>query len=509
MVLERDCDGISWSEPAANTVSLNIHDSAGRYITTLGVAEREYRPSRQDAYFVVETNTGPWQTWLRTDSVFYSPISINGVPCETPVDPINQTLTVAAENGFLTWEPDDFLAQARAFRPTVNIHAENGAYITTVLATDGQWPAPRTGGYYFVAVVGENRDVSDWRTWRKSDVVQVDVSEASDEFTPENYQEQLGDSLSRWRAEHHAPFRNAITAALGQWFSVLPDLHSDNGFDWQGTPAGVYEAECEFGFVTGYLLDIEQNDNGSRLQMELEFTECVLNAMTHDGWATIYLERTSSPRADITTENLHWRDFTITSNGQTEQRLTGTDQLLVRKVGELIRYGRTRNSQNYSESTNGVLELEQTSAHYTNLWAEPSPDNNSSATSIAEVTFRENGTMDITRSGRRQTFNANTSLGPDRDVGFHYATSPSSLQGVPFSQIEVSESLLHVGLTIVNRDSGNSLRLRPGSAGGDTVTYSLTTQNNTTVIEDDFRYPYACDSRGEFSSLNVCDLSQY
>jgi len=129
-----------------------------------------------------------------------------------------------------------------------------------------------------------------------------------------------------------------------------------------------------------------------------------------------------------------------------------------------------------------------------------------SGETVAEVTFREAGTMDTTRAGRRQTLSANFSLQPDRDVGFHYSTNPSSLQGVPFNEIEVSQSLLHVGLTIVNRDSGNSLQLRPGSAGGDTVSYSLITQNDAMVIEDDFRYPYACDSRSLFTSLNVCDF---
>lgn len=47
MVLDRDCDGISWPEPAADTVSLNVHDSAGRYIATFGVDEREYQPAQQ------------------------------------------------------------------------------------------------------------------------------------------------------------------------------------------------------------------------------------------------------------------------------------------------------------------------------------------------------------------------------------------------------------------------------------------------------------------------------
>ena len=260
-----------------------LHDSAGRYIATLGIGEREYRLCQQDDYFVVETNIGLWQTLLKTDSIFYTPISINGVPYEPQAEPVNGSLTVAADNGFLTWELDEFLAQTRAFRPTVNIHAENDTYITTDLATDGRWPAPRTGGYCFVAVVGEYRDVFDWRTWSKSDVVQVGVNEASDEFTPANYQDRLGESLSRWRAEYHAPFRNAITTAPGQWFPALPDLHCDNGLDRQGNPAGVYEVEYESGFVTGYMLDIEQNENGSRLQMELDFTECVFNALTHDG----------------------------------------------------------------------------------------------------------------------------------------------------------------------------------------------------------------------------------
>jgi len=506
MLLERDCDGISWSEPAADTVSLNVHDSAGRYITTLGVNEREYRPNRQDAYFVVETNMGPWQTWLTTDQIFYSPVSINGVPCVTEAIPSAGPLTATTENGFLVWEPNDFLAQARTFRPTVNIHAEDGSYITSVLATDGRWPAPQSGSYYFVAVVGENRNVSDWRTWRRSNVVQVNVAVNADEFTAENYQERLGSSLSRWRAEHHAPFRDALAAAMGQWFSALPDLNSDNGFDWQGITVGELEAQCESGSVAGNVVDIVKTDTFSRFQMEFEFTGCVLNAVTYDGEATVYLEYISFRNNTSTQENMHWRDFAITSTGQFVQRLTGGEQLTVTQTGELLQFRRARNSESYSESTNGVLDIELTSAHFTNFEADPfaSPDGPEGAD--AEVTFREGGTMDATRAGRRQTFNANFALRPDRDVGFHYSTNPSNLQGVPFNQIEVSPSLLHVGLTIVNRDSGDSLQLRPGSAGGDTVRYSLTTQNDTTIIEDDFRYPFACDSRSLFTSLDICDF---
>ncbi len=112
--------------------------------------------------------------------------------------------------------------------------------------------------------------------------------------------------------------------------------------------------------------------------------------------------------------------------------------------------------------------------------------------------------METRRAGRRQTFNANWSLGPDRDVGFYYSTNPPNLEGIPFDQIELTESLEHVGLTITNEDSGDSLRLRPGSGGGDTVNYTITSQADATTVEEGFRYPIACDSRGLFSSLDVC-----
>ena len=506
IVLEASCAGLSWSEPEADTVSINIHGSGGAYITTVDVGERQFLPSRSANYFIVETNIGPWQTWLTTEPVFYSIESNNGQECESQIRP----LTVASENGFLVWEPNEFIDQARAFRPTVNIHAADGSYITTVLATDGRWPATQSGGYFFVAVVGPDRNVGDWRTWRSSEVIQVDVDADVDndnddrEFTIENFQVQLGDTLDSWRAVPHTPFRNALTTALEQWFPILPDISTDNGFDWEALTLGEREAQCETGSVVADIVDFVQNDNVGRLQIELDFAQCVTNAITHNGQATVFLERSSNgPMIEIR-ENLQWRDFVITSDGQFERRLTGSERLEVRQTGELQEFRRIRSSGNYSESTGGVLDFDRNTFHFNEFLADQFAIVNGPDSFTAEVTFGEGGTMETRRSGRRQTFNANFSDGPDRDVGFDYGTNPQDLEGVPFDQIELSESLTQVGLTIRNIESSNSLQLRPGSGGGDTVAYTISSPTGATTIEDDFLFPFACDSQGLFSTLDVC-----
>lgn len=505
IVLEASCEGLSWSKPEAGTVSINIHDGGGAYITTVGVDETQFLPSRSDNYFIVETNTGPWQTWLSTERVFYSIESNGGQECESQIGP----LSVSSENGFLVWEPNDFIGQARAFRPTVNIYAADGRYITTVLAADGRWPASESGGYYFVAVVGPDRDVSNWRTWRSSDVVQVNAANDNSGITTDNYQTLLGETLERWRAVPFASFRNALATALKQWFPILPDISTDNGFDWDALTLGEREAQCESGSVVADVVDFaqnENNDNVGRLQIELDFSQCLMNTITHNGQATIYLERESSsnqPSIDVR-ENLHWRDFEITSNGQFVQRLNGSEQLEASRRGEVLTFRRIRSATNYSESTNGVLDFDHSSFHFNSFVADPFAIENGPDSFTAEVTFRESGTMETRRAGRRQTFNANWSLGPDRDVGFYYSTNPPNLEGIPFDQIELTESLEHVGLTITNEDSGDSLRLRPGYGGGDTVNYTITSQADATTIEEGFRYPIACDSRGLFSSLDVC-----
>lgn len=503
IVLEASCAGLSWSEPEADTISINIHDGGGSYITTVGVGERQFLPNRSANYFIVETNTGPWQTWLTTEPVFYSIESNNGQECESQIRP----LTVSSENGFLVWEPNDFLGQARVFRPTVNIHAADGSYITTVLATDGRWPATESGGYFFVAVVGPDRNVRDWRTWRSSEVVQVDAANDNDneDFTIENLQVQLGDALDNWRGVPTTPFRNALTTALEQWFPILPDISTDNGFDWQALTLGEREAQCETGSVVADIVDFEQNDNVGRLQIELDFSQCVTNAITHNGQATVFLERSSNGPAIEIREILQWRDFEITSDEQFERRLTGTEQLEVNQTVELQEFVRIRSSGNYSESTNGVLDFERNTFHFNRFLANQFAIANGPDSFTAEVTFDEGGTMETRKSaGRRQTLNANFTDGPDRDVGFDYGTNPQNLEGVPFDQIELSESLTQVGLTIRNMDSGNSLQLRPGSGGADTVAYTISSRIDATTIEDDFLFPLACDSRGLFSTLDVC-----
>lgn len=468
-----------WRDEGGNTlVGINVHSALdGRYLSSIGSTELSWTPPVEGDYYLVLVTESDWSLWPRTNTV-----TVSG-DLHATVPPI-----LDIENGQLNW---DSLAGNSAVR-SINVHRENGDYVTTLDKNATTYVPAEYGSYYIVAVIGD-----DWQNWLRSNTVTYRDVQANPILTASGYQEILGETLDFFRADYFQPYMQVVIDTMWLWQPYLPSV--TNTFEtmatWDEFSSEDDDRSCDSGTVDRVVTDLSTPGLGSVPELSAAFVyyDCVLGDRTINGSIMISMQGDSPARlgGQVHTEWIEWISVTISQDSESSTLS-----------------GRYTHRDGFGGPYRSFTEGFSTSQFTLNEQFDGRPDYTVTIIdSLYEVAFRssyfsEDADISLIENGQLTIADDNISAEMTM-TDFSYDGDVQNSDGV--ISLSMSENI-EDGIASLVFSDGSSLQISKDNATEDTVQYAISDGTETTYVLDGWLQPVRCEdvALGVFSDYSAC-----
>lgn len=470
-----------WRDANGNTLNgINVHSASnGQYLGSISATEVSWTPPSQGDYFLVLVTDSDWSDWPRTNTVSFSGESGS----------FKQPM-LRADEGQLIW---DSFASNPAVR-AINVHREDGTYLTT-LSSDATIYIPEAfGDYYIVTVIGD-----DWQNWIRSNTVTIGDSLTDAIVDASSYQDILSVTLSYMRGEYYEPYMQVVSDTMRLWQPVLPSVTSsfDTLATWDEFSSEDDDRTCDSGSVVRVVTDITSPGLGSvpALSVTYVYNDCVFDVRTINGSIMISMQGDSPSRLGGQThrERIEWSGVTIAEVADITT-LTGSYSHVDGYSGPYRSFTEEYVTEQFdytfieqfSDELDYIVQVNDTTYTVASTSSYFSED--------AAVSFTESGQMTI----------------GDSEISAQMSMTDLSYAGdvqMPDGRVSLSigENIAGGRISVVFND-GSSIDVSKDDASERTVQYAISDGIQTTNIIDAWLYPVRCEdvALGVFSDFSAC-----